>query len=120
VLRAALRRFATLLAAAAAFAALLGLALAGLTHQSAQRGLAVGFYVAGVGLCALAFLLGSRPPVRGKGEGGFVFGRWLGGGVRFATREEQDEALNLPAIFVVLGVLLLLVGALVDPRHPLV
>lgn len=119
MLRAALRRFGTLLVATGLGAALLGLAIAGLTHQSALRGLAVGFYVAGVGLCALAFLLGSRPPVRGKGDGGFVFSRWMGGGVRFATRDEQDEALNLPAIFAVLGVLLLLAGVLVDPSRPL-
>jgi hypothetical protein len=94
--------------------------IAGLAHRPVLRGVSVGFYVTGVGLCALAFLLGSRPPVRGKGDGGFVLARWLGGGVRFASREEQDEALNLPALFVVLGVLLLVAGALIDPRQPLV
>jgi hypothetical protein len=120
MLRTALRRFALLLAWASAAAVLLGLGVAGLTHQSILRGIAVGFYIGGVGLCVLAFLLGSRPPVRGKGDGGFVgLGRWTGSGVRFATREEQDEALNLPAIFAVLGVCLILIGVAVDTRHGL-
>ena len=65
-------------------------------------------------------LAGSRPPVRAKEGGGFVgFGRWLGGGVRFATRTEQEEALNLPALFAVLGVALIVIGAAVDSRHAL-
>lgn len=118
MLRTALRRFAMLVVAAAAGAALLGLALAGLTGESARRGLAIGFYISGVGLCALAFLLGTRPPVRAKSDGGFLgFGRWTGGGVRFATRTERDEAINLPAIFVSIGVLLIVVGAVVDSRR---
>lgn len=116
----ALRRFLTLLAAGAALAALIGLALDALTHQALLRGLAIGFYLTGVGLCGIAFLLGSRPPVRTRGGGGFVgLGRWIGGGVRFATRSEQEEALNLPAIFVALGVCLIVVGAAVDSRHSL-
>jgi hypothetical protein len=120
VLLGALRRFATLLALAAGVAVLLGLVVAGLSRQSLLRGLAIGFYLVGVALCAIAFALGSRPPVRSKGTGGFVgFGRWVGGGVRFATRTEQDEALNLPAIFVALGVCLIVIGAAIDSRHSL-
>jgi hypothetical protein len=120
VLRAALRRFATLVAAAGVAAALLGLLVAALPGESFRRGLAIGFYVSGVGLCALAFLLATRPPVRSKGEGGFLgIGRWTGGGVRFATRAERDESINLPAIFVSIGVLLIVAGALVDSRHGL-
>jgi hypothetical protein len=116
----ALRRFVALLGASAAGAALLGLLIAGLTRESLLRGLAIGFYLGGVGLCAIAFLLGSRPPVRGKDDGGFVgFGRWLGGGVRFATRDEHREAINLPAILVAIGVCLIVVGAAVDSRHGL-
>jgi peptidoglycan/LPS O-acetylase OafA/YrhL len=120
VLVGALRRFAALLALAAAFAVLVGLFLAAVTHETLARGLAIGFYITGVGLCALAFQLGSRPPVRTKESGGFVgFGRWVGGGVRFATRTEHHEALNLPAILAVLGVCLIVVGAAVDSSHTL-
>jgi hypothetical protein len=120
VLLGALRRFVALLAAAAAGSAVLGLLIAGLAGESLLRGIAVGFYLVGIGSCATAFLLGSRPPVRGKDDGGFVgFGRWLGGGVRFATRDEHREAINLPAILVAIGICLIVLGAAVDSRHGL-
>jgi len=118
VLLAALRRFAIMLAVAIGGAGLLGLGIAAISTQAVLRGLAIGFYLGGVGLCALAFLLGSRPPVRGRGDGGFVgFGRWVGGGVRWATRDEHVDAINLPALFVMIGVCLIVIGVAVDSRH---
>ncbi len=118
MLREALRRFAIVLTATAATAALLGLVIVGVTGDAVQRGLAVGFYAIGAGLCCLAFLVGSRPPVRGKSDGGFVgFGRWVGGGVRWSTRKEHVEALNVPALLAVLGLCLILIGVAVDDRH---
>jgi peptidoglycan/LPS O-acetylase OafA/YrhL len=118
VLRAALRRFALVLAVTIAAAAVLGLVIAGVTGDALQRGLAVGFYAFGAGLCGLAFLVGSRPPVRGKSDGGFIgFGRWIGGGVRWSTRKEHVEALNVPALLAVLGFCLILIGVAVDNRH---
>ena len=89
-----------------------------MTGDAVQRGLAVGFYAFGAGLCALAFLVGSRPPVRGKSDGGFIgFGRWMGGGVRWSTRKEHVEALNVPALLAILGICLILIGIAVDNRH---
>jgi len=118
VLRAALRRFALVLAVTIAAAAVLGLVIVGVTGDALQRGLAVGFYAIGAGLCGLAFLVGSRPPVRGKSDGGFIgFGRWIGGGVRWSTRKEHVEALNVPALLAVLGFCLILIGVAVDNRH---
>jgi peptidoglycan/LPS O-acetylase OafA/YrhL len=119
VVRAALRRFAVIFAFAIVGAALLGLLIVALTGDGVERGLAIGFYAFGAGLCGLAFLVGSRPPVRGKtDEGGFVgLGRWMGGGVRWSTRKEQVEALNIPALLAVLGFFLILIGVAVDNRH---
>jgi hypothetical protein len=118
VLREALRRFAIVLTATAVIAALLGLVIVGVTGDAFERGLAIGFYTIGAGLCGLAFLVGSRPPVRGKADGGFVgFGRWVGGGVRWSTRKEHVEALNVPALLAVLGLCLILIGVAVDNRH---
>ncbi|HUK99068.1 MAG TPA: hypothetical protein VLV46_15550 [Gaiellaceae bacterium] len=118
MLRAALRRFALVLAVTIAAAAVLGLVIVGVTGDALQRGLAVGFYAIGAGLCGLAFLVGSRPPVRGKSDGGFIgFGRWIGGGVRWSTRKEHVEALNVPALLAVLGFCLILIGVAVDNRH---
>ena len=118
MLRAALRRLAAVVAVAMGGAALLGLLIAAAAREDVRRGLAIGFYASGAGLCGLAILLGSAPPVRGKRDGGFVgFGRWVGGGVRWATRTERDEALNLPALLLVVGVTLIVVGVVVDDRH---
>lgn len=115
---AALRRFVTVVVVAVAAACLLGLAIAAATHATLGRGLAVGLYVSGVGLSGLGLLLGSRPPVRSKGDSGFMgLGRWVGGGVRWATREEHEEAINLPALLVTVGVLLIVIGAGVDGRY---
>ncbi|HEX6763619.1 MAG TPA: hypothetical protein VF094_12555 [Gaiellaceae bacterium] len=119
MIRVALRRFAVILGVAVAGAALLGLAIVALTGDGFERSLAIGFYAFGAGLCGLAFLIGSRPPVRGKSnEGGFIgLGRWMGGGVRWSTRKEHVEALNIPALLAVLGFFLILIGVAVDNRH---
>lgn len=118
MVRAAVRRFALVLAVTAAGAAVFGLLITGITGDAVQRGLAVGFYAFGAGLCALAFFVGSGPPVRGKSDGGFVgFGRWIGGGVRWSTRKEHVEAFNVPALLAILGVCLILIGIAVDNRH---
>jgi hypothetical protein len=118
MLREAARRFAIILAVTGSGAVLLGLLISGVTNDALQRGLAVGFYAFGVMLCGLAFLIGSRPPVRGKSDGGFVgLGRWIGGGVRWSTRKEHVDALNVPALLAVLGVCLILIGIAVDNRH---
>ena len=119
MLRAALRRFVLVLGVTIAAAAVFGLLISGVTGDAVQRGLAVGFYAFGAGLCGLAFLVGSRPPVRGKSnEGGFIgFGRWMGGAVRWSTRKEHVEALNVPALLAVLGFCLILIGVAVDNRH---
>ena len=118
MLREAARRFAIILAVTGTGAFLLGLLIAGVTGDALERGVSVGFYAFGVGLCGLAFLVGSRPPVRGKSDGGFIgFGRWMGGGVRWSTRKEHVEALNVPALLAVLGLCLILIGVAVDNRH---
>jgi hypothetical protein len=118
MLREAARRFAIVLAVTGTGAVLLGLLIAGVTGDAVERGVSVGFYAFGAGLCGLAFLVGSRPPVRGKSDGGFIgFGRWMGGGVRWSTRKEHVEALNVPALLAVLGLCLILIGVAVDNRH---
>ena len=114
----AVRRFLVLVAGAAVFAFLLGLVVAGIGHEHLRRGIAVGFYITGAALAGLGFLAGSRPPVRSKSAtGGFAGMIWSGGGVRWATPEEQSEALNLPAVLVSVGVALIPIGIAVDSKH---
>ncbi|HUJ55755.1 MAG TPA: hypothetical protein VLW49_07185 [Gaiellaceae bacterium] len=109
-LLAALRRFLVFFVAAAAAAALVGLFVAAAGHESFRRGLAVGFYITGAGLAAFGILLGSRPPVRARGAR-------FSGGVRWATSQEHREAMNVPALFVAIGILLLPIGIAVDTKH---
>ena len=103
---------------AAAGAAVVGLVLGALLGLNVRRGLAIGFYICGVGICSLGVLLGSRPPVRGSGTSGFIgLGRWGGGTIRWATHREHREAMNAPAILLVVGVALILIGVAVDDRR---
>jgi hypothetical protein len=117
----ALRRFAIALAIVVAGAALVGLVAAAVIKQGLRRDLAVGFYLFGTGLLALALLLGTRPPVKFK-EGGdpAIPSGFFDRGVRWASREEQNDALNVPALFVSLGLCLILIGAVVDPARKVI
>jgi MFS family permease len=110
-------RFLAFVAGASVFAFVLGLLVTVFSHDQLRRGVAVGFYITGVGLAGLGFLAGSRPPVRSKSTGGFLGTLWSGGGVRWATPDEHREALNLPAVLVAVGVALIPIGIGVDSKH---
>lgn len=122
VLVAALVRFAGLLAIAAAVIGAGALLFALLGAASFRRASALGCYGVGSVLTISGFFVGNRGPVRPV-EGGrsmmpipFVGTRRL----RFATREEQEESLNLGAIVVALGLALIAFGIAVDEAHELV
>ncbi|HEY2354991.1 MAG TPA: hypothetical protein VGH79_08865 [Gaiellaceae bacterium] len=107
---------------AGAFACAGGVLLGAVLHEGARRGIAIGLYLTGSALAGFGFLLGSRPPVRGRGADAGFFSAFTGqfkgaGGVRWATRDEHQQAMNLPAILLTVGVGLLLVGVSVDTRH---
>lgn len=121
---AALRRLAVLVvltsAAVAAGAALLGL----LVGASLDRAVSLGFYGVGCFLMVAGFFVGNRGPTRLKSEtpGGWGFPFFASGGrrLRWATLEEQNETINNSAIFILLGLILVLIGVGVDTRHSLV
>jgi Na+-translocating ferredoxin:NAD+ oxidoreductase RnfE subunit len=118
MVRAALRRLAIALAVAALGAVVIGLAISLALKEGVWRGVAIGFYLVGIGLCSLAFLLGSRPPVRSRdGRGLVVPGKAAGSGVRWASREEHAEAINVPTVFLTIGFCLILIGIAVDSQH---
>jgi hypothetical protein len=117
---AALRRLLVLLVAPAAVvgavSALLGLA----AGSSLGRALSVGFYLVGALLIVLGFFAGSRGPMRprttddeGPIAGMFGVGRVLRG-VRRATSDERQDALATAALFLGVGVWLILLGVLAD------
>jgi len=117
-------RLGGFIAGGSVFACLSGLVLGAVLHEGVRRGLAIGFYLTGSAVAAFGFLLGSRPPVRSRstdGGGLLPFGALGGlispGSVRWASPGEHKEAINLPAVLVVVGIALILIGVFVDSRH---
>jgi len=111
------RRFTVLLVVTSGVIALCALSIGLLTGGSLNRALARGFEGFGCLLLLLGFFLGNRGPVRLKGEAQPFFGpRFL----RWATPEEHTSTISESAIFIVVGVLIILIGLLVDNRYELV
>jgi hypothetical protein len=127
VLLAAARRFALLLSATAAATSALSLVVGLLLGSTVSRSVSVGLYLVGCFLLVAGFFVGNRGPARLRGaedEGGAV-GGMFGVGIgrrrlRWATVEEREEAISNSAIFVVLGLALILLGVLADTRVKLV
>jgi hypothetical protein len=115
---AAARRLGTLFAAftggTAAVALLIGLA----SGASVGRALSLGWYIAGAVLLLSGFFVGNRGPSRPQGEGWSAFSmqRW----VRWATPEEQRESISFSALLVILGFILIALGAFADPRYSVI
>ena len=115
-MKAALVRFGELLAGLTALvivtAAVFGLAVG----SSFERAISVGFYVFGALILIGGFFVGNRGPLRPQGEGFFLL---RPRSVRPATQAEREEAVNMSAILVVLGLVLIVFGVAVDPRQRL-
>jgi hypothetical protein len=116
------RRFLGLFVLASAFTLAVSLAIGLPLGAGVQRTVSVGFYAVGSFLLISGFFVGNRGPVRLKRSGGDVGGPFLLGSrfVRWASPEEREETINLSAIFVVLGFVLILVGVVADNRYDLV
>jgi len=120
---AALRRLALLVLLSAGGTALASLLIGALLGSSIEHSLAVGFYIVGCFLLLAGFFVGNRGPTRVKSDSDAVGGVLTFFGsrrLRWATLGEQNETINNSAVFVTLGVILLVVGILVDTRHSLV
>jgi len=122
-LLAALRRLLVLIVVAAALTAIGSLIIGALLGSSLTRSLAVGFYIVGSFWLVSGFFVGNRGPVRPKEESGGTatpLGMILGQrDVRWATPEERVETINMSAVFVLLGFVLILIGAVADTRYRL-
>jgi hypothetical protein len=121
---AALRRLVLLVVLASAITTVLSLLLGLLVGASADRAVSLGFYGLGCFLMVSGFFLGNRGPARLKSEaGGFMMLPLPGMGnrrLRWATLDEQEETINNSAVFIALGVILVVIGVLVDSQHSLV
>jgi hypothetical protein len=121
---AALRRLTVIVAAASGLTVVASVLLGLLVGASLDRSVALGFYGLGCFLMISGFFVGNRGPARLKSESpepsmmplpGFG-GRRL----RWATLEEQNETINNSAVFVLVGLILVLIGVAVDSHHSLV
>lgn len=121
---AALRRLALLIVGCCVVTVVGSVLLGLLVGTSLDRSVSLGFYAVGCFLMVAGFFVGNRGPSRVKSEEGggaampfpFMGGRRL----RWATADEQSETINNSAVFIVLGLILVLIGVLVDSRHSLV
>jgi hypothetical protein len=112
---AGLRRIGILFAALAAGSALVALLLGLALGSGIGRAVSLGWYLLGSVLLISGFFVGNRGPSRPQGEGWGVFAtqRW----VRWASPDEQRESLSLSAILVILGFVLIVLGAVADTRY---
>jgi MFS family permease len=116
VLRAALRRFLVLLGVAALVTAAGSLLLGLAVGAKVDRAVSVGFYLVGCFLLVAGFFVGNRGPVRPRGAATPLLGARF---VRWATPSEREESLNESAIYVTIGLLLIILGVVVDSRSRL-
>ncbi len=121
LLLAAARRFLVLLLIASAVIVCVSLLFGALAHAGVDRSISVGFYLGGACLIVCGFFVGNRGPTRVKGESAAGMAvPWTGRIMRWASRDEQEETINLSAVFLALGFTLVLVGIAVDGRFSVV
>jgi hypothetical protein len=115
---AALRRLGTIFAVLAVGTAVVSLVAGLVFGSSVGRALSLGWYIVGSLLLIGGFFVGNRGPARPQGEGWSAFSlkRW----VRWAEPAEQHESISLSALLVVLGFVLITLGALADPRYSII
>jgi hypothetical protein len=114
---AGLRRLLVLIVVVAGLTAVGALAVGLLSGDSLTRSIAIGFYVVGSFWLVAGFFIGNRGPVRLKSDiGAPLFGSRF---VRWATPEEREETINMSAVYVLLGFVLILFGFAADTRYSL-
>lgn len=121
MIRAGLRRILVILAVALGATAGISAALGALAGKSILHALAIGYYVVGVALLLGSLAFGSRGPTRvdRSVEGDHPFHQIGRRRRRKATPEERSEARWVSLGLFAFGVLLVLVGAALDPERRL-
>jgi hypothetical protein len=116
---AATRRFAVLVGGLASATAAASLALGLLLGSPAGRSVAVGLYLAGCALLLGGFFVGSSGPFRVANEEGLV-GIRRARGIRVVSGSESAESSFLTGLLVLVGVVLIALGAAVDSNARLI
>ena len=113
----ALVRLATLLAGTCGLILVTAVPVGLLTHGSLSRSVSLGFYLVGAFLVLIGFVGGSRGPFRSPPEDGWPLR--LGRRLRRATLQELQETMNVAAVVIVIGLVLLVIGVAIDSRYSL-
>jgi hypothetical protein len=117
IVAAGLRRFALILAGLSAFTAALTLTLTALGGGNVDRTVSIGFDLVGVFFLVAGFFVGNRGPVRLKGQASVpLFGERR---MRWATPVERNEAISDSAIFIAVGIVMIIIGVAIDSRYRL-
>ena len=112
----AARRFLLLLGGIAGLTLIIAIPF-GLLTGDVSRAVATAFYLIGAFMLVAGFFLGNRGPVRlndGEQKGFMGSGR-----LHWADPNERNASLNSSALFVVLGIVLIICGVVADSRYPL-
>lgn len=121
---AAIRRLVVLVVLCSALTLVVSVPLGLLADASLDRAVSLGFYGLGCFLMVSGFFVGNRGPARVKSEtAGSTMLPIPGVGnrrLRWATLDEQNETINNSAVFIILGLILVLIGVVVDSHHSLV
>ena len=117
VVAAGLRRFALILAGLGGVTATFTLLFSALAGGNVDRTVSVGFDLVGVFFLVAGFFVGNRGPVRLKGQASVpLFGERR---MRWATPDEREEAISDSAIFVAVGIAMIIIGVAIDSRYRL-
>ena len=123
-LAAGLRRLVQFAAGTTVFVAVCSVVVGVLFGADLRRSISLGLYGVGSLFVIVGVFYGIRPPVRTTGGGGSpgIFGSLAAGGgiARWADRDDIEESLGLSAVFVGIGLLLIVIGVAIDPRSRLV
>jgi hypothetical protein len=123
--RPALRRFGVVLVALVGFTAVLSLLFGLALGASVSRSISIGLYLVGAFVLAGGFFIGNRGPIRLRGDSddlqvlGIPVPILSNRRLRVSTQEEREETINQSAVFVSVGLVLIVFGVLADTRFPL-
>jgi hypothetical protein len=117
ILLAGARRFVVILAVLAATTAAGAWILTELAGWHANRVIAGAFDLVGSFFLVVGFFVGNRGPVRLKGAGAEPF--FGPRQVRWAEPTEREEALSDSAVFISVGVVMIIIGIAIDSRYRL-
>lgn len=105
--------FAAVLGSTVVVSVLLGL----VSGKGLSRSVAIGLYVAGAVALLGCFVMGARGPLRGTGSAGENTPLLGARKVRRATSDERIESSRTAILLFALGLVLVVIGSVIDPAH---